>query len=218
MIGEGHSCPSPILLLSCEVFMSRKRSSLLLIISAMIVTALIVTGILYPAALLQRPSSSESLVHQEGMVHTAGMDHPTDMGQDVGARQEEVAERGSEVMPFDLERTTHLFEKTAYGGLQQVLSNDGDREQIALIQTHLQEEALRFQQGDFDDPAQIHGDEMPGLAVLRAEYRQVEVVYTPLPDGAQIVYTAETPEVIAAIYAWFEAQLADHGDHATDGN
>jgi hypothetical protein len=212
MIGEGQECPSPILLLSCEVFMSRKRSSLLLIISAMIVTALIVTGILYPAGLLQRPSSSESPVHQEGLVHTADMDHQT------GARQEEVAERGSEVMPFDLERTTHLFEKTAYGGLQQVLSDDGDREQIVLIQAHLQEEGLRFQEGDFDDPAQIHGDEMPGLAVLRAEYRQVEVVYTPLPDGAQIVYTAETPEVIAAIYAWFEAQLADHGDHATDGN
>jgi hypothetical protein len=212
MIGEGYSCPSPILLLSCEVFMSRKRSSLLLIISAMIVMALVVTGILYLPGLLQRSSSSESLVHQEGMVHTADMDHQ------IGARQEEVAERGSEVMPFDLERTTHLFEKTAYGGLQQVLSDDGDREQIALIQTHLQEEALRFQAGDFDDPAQIHGDEMPGLAVLRTEYDQVEVVYTPLPDGAQIVYTAETPEVTAAIHAWFEAQLADHGSHATGGS
>jgi hypothetical protein len=145
------------------------------------------------------------------------MNHQTDMGQDVSARQVEVAERGSEVMPFDLDRTTHLFEKTAYGGLQQVLSGDGDMEQIALIQAHLQEEALRFQHGDFDDPAQIHGDEMPGLAMLRTEYRQVEVVYAPLPDGAQVVYKAETSEVVAAIHAWFDAQLSDHGGHATDG-
>jgi hypothetical protein len=131
-------------------------------------------------------------------------------------RQQEVAERGSEVMPFDLERTTHVFSKTADGGLQQVLSDDGDSEQIALIQTHLQEEALRFQQGDFDDPAQIHGDNMPGLAVLRAGYEQVEVVYTPLIDGAQITYQAETPALTAAIHVWFDAQLADHGDHATE--
>ncbi|HEX6383188.1 MAG TPA: hypothetical protein VF177_00825 [Anaerolineae bacterium] len=195
----------------------RQKSSLLLIISTVIVTTLIVIGILYLSGLLQRPSSSESLVHQEGMVHTADMAHETSTSQDVRARQEEVAERGSEVMPFDLERTTHLFEKTAYGGLQQVLSDDGDIEQIALIQAHLQEEALRFQRGDFDDPAQIHGDEMPGLTVLRAEYGQVEVVYTPLPDGAQIVYQAEAPEVTAAIHAWFDAQLSDHGTHAIDG-
>lgn len=151
------------------------------------------------------------------MAHTADMNHQTSVGQDVATRQEEVAERGSEVMPFDLERTTHLFEKTVYGGLQQVLSDDGDREQITLIQAHLQEETLRFQQGDFEDPAQIHGDEMPGLAVLRADFGQVEVVYTPLSDGAQIDYKAETPELIAAIHAWFDAQLSDHGTHATDG-
>lgn len=196
--------------------MNRKRSSLLLIIGTGIVTTLVVIGILYLSGLRQRPASSESLV-QEGMAHTADMNHQTSTGQDGTIRQEEVAERGSEVMPFDLERTTHLFEKTAYGGLQQVLSNDSDREQIGLIQAHLQEEALRFQQGDFDDPAQIHGDEMPGLAVLRADYGQVEVVYTPLSDGAQIDYKAETPEVTAAIHVWFDAQLTDHGVHATDG-
>lgn len=196
--------------------MNRKRS-LLLIISTVVVTTLVVIGILYLSGLRQRPSSSESLVHQEGMAHTADMNHQTSVGQDVTTRQEEVAERGSEVMPFDLERTTHLFEKTVYSGLQQVLSDDGDREQIALIQAHLQEETLRFQQGDFEDPAQIHGDEMPGLAVLRAEYGQVEVVYSPLTEGAQIVYQAKMPEVIAAIHAWFDAQLSDHGTHATDG-
>ena len=173
--------------------MNRKRSLLLLITSIVVVTTLVVIGILYLPGLRQRPASSESLVHQEGMAHTDDMNHQTSVGQDASARQEEVAERGAEVMPFDLERTTHLFEKTVYGGLQQVLSDDGDREQVALIQAHLQEEALRFQQGDFEDPAQIHGDEMPGLAVLRAKYGQVEVVYVPLADGAQIDYKALTP-------------------------
>jgi hypothetical protein len=194
----------------------RPKSSLWLILTTVLVTTLIVIGALYLSGLLRRPSSPEPVVHQEEMVHTDDMNHQASMDQDASARQEAVATRGSEVMPFDLERTTHLFEKTAYGGLQQVLSDDGDVEQIGLIQAHLQEEALRFQRGDFDDPAQIHGDEMPGLALLRAEYEQVEVVYTPLPDGAQIDYKAEAPELIAALHAWFEAQLSDHGAHASD--
>lgn len=195
-----------------------QRSSFWLIIGTVLVTTLIVISVLYLSGLLQRPTSSESMVHQEGMIHTDDMNHQADMDQDAGTRQEEVAERGSEVMPFDLERTTHIFAKTVAGGLQQVLSDDGDTAQIALIQAHLQEEALRFQQGDFDDPAQIHGDEMPGLALLRAQYEQVEVIYTTLPDGAQIDYRAEMPELIAAIHAWFEAQLSDHGGHATEGH
>lgn len=196
----------------------RQRSSFWLIIGTVLVTTLIVISILYLSGLLQRPASSESMVHQEGMVHTDDMNHQANMDQNVSGRQEEVAERGAEVMPFDLERTTHVFEETADGGLQQVLSDDGDMAQIALIQAHLQEEALRFQQGDFDDPAQIHGDEMPGLELLRAQYEQIEVIYTSLPNGALIDYQAETPELIAAIHAWFEAQLSDHGAHATESH
>lgn len=211
--------------------MIQKKSSILLLIVAVVVTALVVISVFYLAGFRQRPSSSESLMHQEGMahteegmahtkegmVHTADMNHETSDGQNVTTRQAEVAQRGAEVMPFDLERTTHLFEKTAYGGLQQVLSDDGDGEQIALIQAHLQEESIRFQQGDFEDPAQIHGHEMPGLALLRTDYSQVEVVYTQLADGAQIDYKAETPELIDAIHIWFDAQLSDHGTHAANG-
>jgi hypothetical protein len=40
-----------------------------------------------------------------------------------------VAAKGAEVMPFDLERTTHIFEKLDDGGLQQVVSDDGDAAQ-----------------------------------------------------------------------------------------
>lgn len=34
-------------------------------------------------------------------------------------RLDEVAERGSHVMPFDLEKTTHIFSKTDTGGIQE---------------------------------------------------------------------------------------------------
>jgi hypothetical protein len=118
-------------------------------------------------------------------------------------------------MPFDLEQTTHLFQPLDNGGLQTVRAKDlSTREQIALIQTHLQEEAEKFRQGDFSDPAKIHGQDMPGLAALRAGAGHIEVQYATLPDGAQIRYTTAEPALIMAIHHWFMVQLADHGRHA----
>ena len=83
---------------------------------------------------------------------------PEETSSGMTKRQEVVATRGVAVMPFDLERTTHIFSKREDGGLQQVIADDpDDREQIALIRAHLAEEAERLQQGDFHDPAMIHG-------------------------------------------------------------
>ena len=39
-------------------------------------------------------------------------------------RQGEVAARGAKVMPFDLEQTTHVFQKLDDGGLQKVVAKD----------------------------------------------------------------------------------------------
>ena len=84
-----------------------------------------------------------------------------------------------------------------------------------LIQAHLQEEAIRFQNGDFSDPAHIHGDMMPGLAVLQERGTELTIVYTPLDNGAQILYTTEDETLITAIHDWFATQTSDHGPHAT---
>lgn len=132
-------------------------------------------------------------------------------------RQETVATQGAEVMPFDLERTTHIFEKREDGGLQQVVADDpDDAEQIRLIRGHLLEEAERFREGDFHDPAMIHGEDMAGLHELMLGAERIKIVYSELPDGAQIQYTTDDTELVAAIHAWFDAQLADHAAHATD--
>jgi hypothetical protein len=131
-------------------------------------------------------------------------------------RQEEVAARGAKVMPFDLEQTTHVFQKLDNGGLQKVVVKDpSNKKQIALIQTHLKEESEKFRKGDFSDPAKIHGEDMPGLAQLKAGAGKVDVRYTALPDGAQIRYTAKDPKLVTALHQWFAAQLSDHGRHAT---
>jgi hypothetical protein len=132
------------------------------------------------------------------------------------SRQAMVHEMGGNVMPFDLDKTTHIFDQTDTGGIQQVIVKDSsDRDQIALIQQHLQHEAMLFGAGDFSDPAALHGADMPGLDELSARAAEIDVEYTPLPDGAQITYSTADPQLVAALHRWFAAQLADHGPDAT---
>jgi hypothetical protein len=130
-------------------------------------------------------------------------------------RQDVVAERGAQVMPFDLDATTHSFVPTAAGGLQTVVADDpSDPEQIELIQQHLQEEATAFGRGDFGDPAQIHGADMPGLAALQDGADRIDVEYRSRDDGAELTYTTDDPLLVAALHDWFAAQTSDHGQHA----
>jgi hypothetical protein len=136
-------------------------------------------------------------------------------GDDLADRQAEVARRGAEVMPFDLEATTHRFESTETGLVQTVIADDPrDAEQIASIREHLEEEAGRFAQGDFDDPATIHGHDMPGLAELREGAGSIDIRFEPRDDGARLTYTTDDPELIEALHRWGDAQVSDHGDHA----
>ncbi len=134
------------------------------------------------------------------------------------ARQEEIAEKGAQVMPFDLEETTHVFQKTQTGGVQKVVADDpNDAEQVALIREHLEEEAAAFRRGDLSDPSQIHGEEMPGLEELEEGAEEIDIRYSELPDGAKIEYETSDPALVAALHDWFDAQVSDHGGHAEGG-
>jgi len=132
-------------------------------------------------------------------------------------RQEQVAERGAEVMPFDLEATTHVYEKTEDGGVQKVVADDpGDAENVAAIRAHLEEEAAAFSRGEYSDPARIHGEDMPGLAELEAGAEAVEVRYEEVPGGARIILTTRDRDLVRAVHDWFDAQLSDHGGDARE--
>ncbi len=133
------------------------------------------------------------------------------------SRQARIHEMGAHVMPFDLNKTTHIFTMTQTGGVQQIIAKDaGDAAQIALIQQHLQREAMQFRAGDFSDPARLHGQEMPGLNDLKAGATRIAVEYAALRNGAQLTYTTNDPRLITALHQWFGAQLLDHGHDTTD--
>jgi hypothetical protein len=134
---------------------------------------------------------------------------------DTPSRQEEVARRGAIIMPFDLDRTTHIFQPRSYGGVQTVIADDPtDRGQVRLVREHLKAEADEFARGDYGDPAKIHGDEMPGLQVLEENYSSIALTFEPTADGARITYRSADPMVVEALHDWFEAQVSDHGSHA----
>lgn len=135
-------------------------------------------------------------------------------------RQQVVAERGVDVMPFDLKATSHIFTKNKNGGIQQVVvKHANDAKQTALIREHLQQIATRFSQGDFSGPTHIHDADMPGLSELKAaQPGEIKIQYRELKTGAEITYSSKNPKLVAALHQWFDAQLADHGHDAMSGH
>ena len=118
-------------------------------------------------------------------------------------------------MPFDLNRTTHTFAKTAGGGVESVtIKSPGDRAQLPLIRKHLRKEQRLFSSGDFRDPMATHGMRMPGLDTLRTHATDINITYRPLREGAQLRYATPDQTVRNALHNWFDAQLTDHGSDA----
>lgn len=136
------------------------------------------------------------------------------------ARQKEVAEKGSTVMPFSLEATTHVFTKTPTGGTEAVVAkNAEDADQVRLTREHLASVAKAFAAGDFSAPGQVHGKDMPGLAGLkRAKRSEIKVTFAPIDAGGQITFIASDPSLVHALHEWFDAQLSDHGHDAMQGH
>jgi hypothetical protein len=136
------------------------------------------------------------------------------------ARQAEVARRGADVMPFRLDATTHVFTKTAEGGVQRVIAkNPADTDQVQLVRSHLREIESEFRRGDFSGPAHIHGMDMPGLAELKAAaLGSIAIRYQDVKGGAELSYRTADATLVAALHRWFDAQLSDHGADAMAGH
>jgi hypothetical protein len=118
-------------------------------------------------------------------------------------------------MPFSMEATMHTFVPTPSGGVQTVMVHNGDAKQVVLVRSHLRKEAAAFAHGDFTDPASIHGGRMPGLQAMHTGAKRISVRYSEVQNGAAITFATNEPALVSAIHAWFNAQVSDHGAHAT---
>ena len=156
-----------------------------------------------------------------GAAQAQGMDHAAPTADVAKAQREaEVAKRGKDVMPFRLPATTHIFSKTAEGGVQQVVARTAtDTAQVKLVRQHLREIREQFLKGDYSGPAHIHGQDMPGLSDLKsAQPGQIAIAYKDIKGGAQLTYSTSEATLVAALHKWFDAQLSDHGKDAMAGH
>jgi hypothetical protein len=129
--------------------------------------------------------------------------------------QEQIHNMSHHVMPFDISKTIHLFRMSESGGVLKVLARDpNETDQILLIRQHLSHEAEMFGRGNYSDPTELHGADMPGIAELRANPSKVTVSFSELPEGAQITFETEDLKMLTAIHRWFGAQLSEHGADA----
>ena len=136
------------------------------------------------------------------------------------ARQAEVAQPGAQAKPFQLSVTFHIFTKTQDDGIQWVVvRNFADVEQVPLIRQHLREMQTKFHQRDFAGPTRIQGHEMPGLALLEAaKPGAITYNYWDVDGGAELRYRTSDVALVAALRAWFDAQVSDHGTDAVEGH
>ncbi len=135
-------------------------------------------------------------------------------------RQAEVAKLGADVMPFSLKATTHVFTKTKDGGTQRVIAKDeSNATQVRLVREHLRLIQKQFQVGDFSGPSHIHGDEMSGLAQLKAaKPGQISIAYMDVARGGELSFRTTEPSLVSALHAWLDAQVSDHGADAIEGH
>lgn len=164
------------------------------------------------AALAQAQTMEPAAMDHSKMDHAAHMKMMEQMQRQAG-----VAGRGKDVMPFSLAATTHVFSKTAEGGVQQVVAKKAtDAAQVELARSHLQEQLLK---GDFSGPSHIHGQDMPGLGDLKAaKPGQIAIDYKDVKGGGQLTYKTQDASLVAALHKWFDAQLSDHGKDAVEGH
>ena len=54
-----------------------------------------------------------------------------------------------------------------------------------------------------------------GITVDGAE--EIDVRYVERADSAEVRFVTDDPELVDALHDWFDAQVADHGDHAEHG-
>jgi len=166
------------------------------------ITFLAILMLLFIPATIQ---AQDTMKHQHHQMHNSTLSQ----------RQQMIHSRSHMVMPFDMNRVTHYFIKKDNGGVLMIKAKDQeDTAQISLIRSHLTKENEMFSQGNFRDPAALHGANMPGIKTLAETKDRYQVKYTEIPAGAKLTFTSKDTAVINALHIWFDAQLKDHGKDA----
>ena len=123
----------------------------------------------------------------------------------------DVDSRGDHVMGFDHDKTTHAFRLTPRGGVIEVAANDRkDAETRDAIRGHLGHIAKMFAEGDFDAPMLIHGQEPPGVDVMKRDRAKITWEYEETNMGGRVVARTDDAAARDAIHEFLRFQIEEH--------
>ena len=109
--------------------------------------------------------------------------------------------------PATLEfRTLHMYRESMAGGVEEIVLRRGSREDLRKVRAMLHVDYAHWSQGTFGDPK------------LRKAARALGVRFHEVPTGAEIVFTSSDAQAVAALHAWFAAQVrAERAKHPSGG-
>jgi hypothetical protein len=130
-----------------------------------------------------------------------------------------VQARGATVMGVSQTASTHVFEDLPDGGRIVYTANAAnDTAAVHAIQAHLRDIAGAFAKGDFSQPAQVHGREVPGTAALAARNATVRYLVADRPDGGELRIVTNDAATLAAVRDFLQFQRTDHRAPAHEGH
>lgn len=121
-----------------------------------------------------------------------------------------------QALPYAVDQALEGFASTPTGGIMQITAKSAkDSQQIKRMQQYLRQTAQEYRKGDFSSTERFHGTHMPGLAQMKAaKTDQIQYQFKALPNGGQILFSTEDPQLLDALHAWIDAQIKEHGNAA----
>lgn len=119
-------------------------------------------------------------------------------------------QRGARVMGVNQDSSHHRFVDLPDGGRIELQRDVPDAAGAARIRAHMHDIAAMFAAGDFRDPMLVHGERVPGTAVMTA--RRAAITYMPfdLPRGGGLRITTHDPAALAAVHEFLAYQRRAH--------
>ena len=113
-------------------------------------------------------------------------------------------------MGVDQYTSMHRFDALPDGGRIELQRDVDDSAGVAQIRRHLREIAAAFAKGDFQTPAFVHGQQVPGTAVMAARRDAITYSVRDLPRGGEVRIHTTDPAALVAVHDFIAFQRQDH--------
>jgi hypothetical protein len=120
--------------------------------------------------------------------------------------------RGKAAMGVDQYTSTHIFEPLPDGGRIVLQRDSTDPAGTQAIRTHLRTIATAFAAGQFDIPGFVHGQTVPGTAVMAERRTLISYTVDTLPRGGEVIIQSGDSSAVAAVHEFLAFQR--HAHHA----